>query len=75
VRAADTNKIILLIPRGLYGFKTSDDESKGLRVLSSRMHFERENQIRVINKNGLDTVMKLNYLTPDTNPVTLKSVC
>jgi hypothetical protein len=39
------------------------------------MIFESENRIRVINKYGLDTIMQLNFSTPDTNPVTIKSVC
>jgi hypothetical protein len=52
---------MLYIPRGLYGFQQSERASTSIRVMASRMLFEKENQIRVIDKHGLDTVIQLNY--------------
>ena len=39
------------------------------------MIFEDENLIRLINKYGLDTVIQLNFDTPEENPITIKSIC
>jgi hypothetical protein len=66
--------IVLHIPLGLYNLKPSDNQEHAIRVLASRMYFEDESQLRIVNKHGLDTIMQLNYDTPD-DPVTIKSVC
>jgi hypothetical protein len=49
---------VLYIPKGLYGFKNK--AKQGIGKLASRMVFEEENRIRIINNNGLDTVLKIN---------------
>jgi len=64
VRCARTNEIVLYIPKGLYGFKTADVAHNSITVLASRMYFEDENELRIINQDGLDTVLQLNYSEP-----------
>jgi len=73
IKSSATNEIVIKIPRGLYGFKTMEKPARSIRVLASRIMFESENTLRIINKHGLDTILQLNYTTPD-NPVTIKSV-
>ena len=50
-----------------------------MSVLASRMYFESENQVWVINKYGLDTVLQLNMdaegnVTDPTNTVLIRSI-
>ena len=60
MKASSTNQIVCTIPNDLYAFKIGASENKGLRVLASRMVFECENIVRIINKHGLDTIIQLN---------------
>jgi hypothetical protein len=74
IKSSATNDIIIRIPRGLYGFKTSINKpARSIRVLASRMRFESENTLRIINKHGLDTVLQLHYDKPE-DPVEIISV-
>ena len=78
IRSCATNEIVLFIPKGLYGFKTSDVAEQGIRMLASRMYFEEENRIRILNPGGLDTIMELNFETKNKkgqDTVIIKSVC
>jgi hypothetical protein len=83
IRSCATNEIVLFFPKGLYGFKTSDVAKQGIGKLASRMIFEEENRIRIINTNGLDTVLRINLKNIKTkaennnsnDSVIIKSVC
>jgi hypothetical protein len=63
IKSSATNKILLYLPRGLYGFKTDDRPERSIRCLASRMFFENENTIRIISKNGIDSVIELDFET------------
>lgn len=60
VKAAANNQTVCRIPNDLYRFRIGGEEVNGLRVLASRMVFEQENVIRVISKDGIDTILELN---------------
>jgi Iap family predicted aminopeptidase len=45
-----------------------------MKELASRMVFETENTLRIIDRFGFDAVVQLNWDTPET-PVSIKSVC
>lgn len=53
----------MYLPRGLYGFKTGDRPERSIRCLASRMFFENENTIRIISKNGIDSVIEIDLET------------
>lgn len=62
IKSCATNKVVLKIPRDLYGFKSQTSVEKDtIRALASRIHFISEDKIRVINKFGLDTILQLNF--------------
>jgi len=76
IKSSATNEIMIYIPKGLYGFKTSDKPERSIRCLASRMFFESENTIRIISKNGVDTVLELYFKTKlSGQQVKIKSVC
>jgi hypothetical protein len=67
---------MLYIPKGLYGFKTSDKPERSIRCLASRMFFESDNTLRIISKQGVDTILELDFNTTDkSKQVKIKSVC
>jgi hypothetical protein len=74
VCSVETNEPVLYIPKGLYKVDLENQE-QGMRELASRMVFETENTLRIIDKFGFDAVLEINWNTPEENPVSIKSIC
>jgi len=72
IKDCATNQVVFKIPRGLFGFKMTDTNRFSISTLAKHLMFIREDKIRIINKYGLDTSLKLNI---EDGSVSIESIC
>ena len=72
IKKCENNQVAFRIPRGLFGFKMTDTNRFSISTLAKHIKFITEDKIRIINKYGLDTVMKLNA---EQGSVNIQSIC